>query len=131
MKDMNEIIERKELQLTKCNIDNVTNMSYLFFGCKYLLSLPDISKWNTNKVTNMKALFYGCKYLLNLPDNKIFNHYYFFSRSLSTEDEDELDEFDMLRKIQRICRNDYREQRKHLFFDISKWFTNNVTDISY
>jgi len=38
----------------------VTHMSYMFSGCLSLSSLPDISKWNTNKVTNMSDMFSGC-----------------------------------------------------------------------
>ena len=36
-------------------------MSCLFYGCKSLKSLPDISKWNTSKVTNMSYLFGRCE----------------------------------------------------------------------
>jgi len=68
MKDMNEIIERKELELTKWNINNITNMERLFYECESLSSLPDISKWNTNNVTLINNLFYGCKSLLSIPD---------------------------------------------------------------
>jgi len=55
-KDMNEIMKREEFQ--KWNINNVTNLGGLFYGCKSLKSLPDISKWNTNNVTNLQGLFY-------------------------------------------------------------------------
>ena len=50
------------------NFYNVTNMSYMFWGCKSLISLPDISKWNTSNVTNMREMFYKCKSLISLPD---------------------------------------------------------------
>ena len=43
-------------------------MSFIFYGCKLLISLPDISKWNTSKVIYKSYLFYGCKLLLSLPD---------------------------------------------------------------
>ena len=45
----------------------VNDMSYMFFECKSLLHLPDISNWNTNKVKNIFHMFYGCKSLLSLP----------------------------------------------------------------
>ena len=54
--------------LSRIKTNNVTNMIYLFSGCKSLKSLPDISKWNTNKVTNMSNLFSGCNTLKSLPD---------------------------------------------------------------
>jgi len=80
MKDMKKIIEKKELELTKWNINNVKNLgelsyryesvsfltdisrwvddiSFMFYGCASLPSLPDISKWNTSNITNMGSLF--------------------------------------------------------------------------
>ena len=66
MKDMNEIIKKNELDLTKWNINNVTDMSYLFSGCLSLSSLPDISKWNINNVINIIDLFDSC-FSLPLP----------------------------------------------------------------
>ena len=49
--------------ISKWNINNVTNMSFMFDGSWSLLSLPDISKWNTNNVTNMSHMFGGCSSL--------------------------------------------------------------------
>jgi len=59
MKDMEKIIENNELDISKWNTINVTNMGYLFSNCKSLSSLPDISKWNINNVTDMGYLFSG------------------------------------------------------------------------
>ena len=39
------------------NTEKVTNIEYLFYGCKSLNSIPDISKWNTKNVTNMGFMF--------------------------------------------------------------------------
>ena len=68
------IIDKKEYEITeKYNVknynnkkliiklkgfDNVTNMSYMFYECSTLSSLPDISKWNTDKVTDMSYMFF-------------------------------------------------------------------------
>ena len=41
---MNEIIINKDLDLSKWNTNNVKDMSYLFYNCSSLSSLPDISK---------------------------------------------------------------------------------------
>ena len=65
MKDMNEIIKKNELDLSKWNTNNVTNISYLFYECSSLSSLPDISKWNTKNVTDMSWMFYACKSYLH------------------------------------------------------------------
>ena len=43
--------------ISKWNIQNVTDISDLFSFCSKLNSLPDISKWNTSSVQNMSNLF--------------------------------------------------------------------------
>ena len=40
----------------------------MFYECKSLISLPDISKWNTSNVRDMNNLFDGCKSLISLPN---------------------------------------------------------------
>ena len=57
---MNEIIERKELELTKWNINNVKNLN--------LKEMPDNSKWNINKVNDIRGLFNNNSSLTQLPD---------------------------------------------------------------
>ena len=37
------------------------DMSYIFFNCISLLSLPDISKWNANNVNYIRDMFYNCQ----------------------------------------------------------------------
>ena len=34
-------------------------MSFMFYECSSLSSLPDISKWDTKNVTNMCSMFEG------------------------------------------------------------------------
>jgi len=48
--------------------NKATNMRYMFYECSSLSSLPDISKWNTNNVIDMSGMFYGCSSLSSLPD---------------------------------------------------------------
>ena len=40
----------------------------MFNGCSSLISLPDLSKWNINKVTDMVFMFSGCSLLISLSD---------------------------------------------------------------
>ena len=86
----------------------VTDMSYMFYGCSSLSSLPDISKWNTNNVTNLSWMFYGCSSLSYLPDiskwntNNVNNMSGMFNGCSSLSS----------------------------LPDISKWNTNNVTDMN-
>ena len=53
--------------ISKMNIYNITNMSHMFYGCKSLRTLPDISNWNTSNITDISYMFYGCKSLKPLP----------------------------------------------------------------
>ena len=59
--------------ISNWNTSNVHNMSYIFSDCKSLSSLPDISKWNTSNVTDMNGMFYNCKSLSSLPDTSKWN----------------------------------------------------------
>ena len=63
---------KRKLKIKLKGIDKVTDMSYMFSGCRSLSSLPDISKWNTNKVTKMEAIFISCG-LSCLPDISKWN----------------------------------------------------------
>ena len=42
---------------SKYDYSSITNMSYMFFGCKLLNTIPLL---NTSNVTNMRYMFYGC-----------------------------------------------------------------------
>ena len=57
--------------ISRWNTFNVKNMSYMFYNCSSLQSLPDISKWNTNKLKDVQGMFYGCKENLNIPSKFI------------------------------------------------------------
>ena len=60
-------------KFSKLNTHNVTRMSDMFYDCSSLTSLPDISKWNTNNVTHMTEMFCGCSSLKHLPDISKWN----------------------------------------------------------
>ena len=59
--------------ISKWNINNVTNINGIFIGCSSLITSPDISKWNTNNVTNMSGIFIRCLSLNILPDISNWN----------------------------------------------------------
>ena len=54
-----ENYNNNKLNIKLKGINNATDMSDMFRGCRSLLSLPDIPKWNTNKVTNISYMFWG------------------------------------------------------------------------
>ena len=49
---------------SKYDYSSITNMSYMFFGCKLLNTIPLL---NTSNVTNMRYMFSGCKSLETIP----------------------------------------------------------------
>ena len=51
--------------LNQVDTSEVTNMSFMFFGCQNLSSL-DLSNFNTTKATSMAEIFWNCKKLTNL-----------------------------------------------------------------
>ncbi len=48
-------------------------MSNMFYGCRSLISLPDISNWNTSNVEYMDGMFSECYSLISLPDISNWN----------------------------------------------------------
>ena len=59
--------KKDKIEIKLKGINSITNMSYMFYECKSLFSLPDISKWNTSNVTNMCHMFYNCSSISSLP----------------------------------------------------------------
>ena len=62
-----------KLSIKLIGINNIIDMSYMFYGCSSLLSLPDISKWNTNNCNNISYMFCECSSLSSLPDISHWN----------------------------------------------------------
>ena len=48
-----ENIKNNKLEIKLKNINNIDSMKAMFYECKSLLSLPDISKWNTKNIKDM------------------------------------------------------------------------------
>ena len=61
------------LKIKLIGIKNVTNISFLFEGCKSLISVPDISDWDTSNITDMSYIFSNCVSLISLPDISKWN----------------------------------------------------------
>ena len=57
------------LDLTSFDTSNVTDMRFMFNECHELKEIKGINKFKTSKVTNMKAIFCECHNLLNLDLN--------------------------------------------------------------
>ena len=58
----------KNIEIKLKGFNRISDMSYMFYDCSSIFSLPDISKWNTSNVTNMCYMFSNCSFLFSLPD---------------------------------------------------------------
>ena len=67
LKEKINLLNKDMIEIKLKGITNVTDMSYMFYECSSLSSLPDISKWNTSNVTDMGGMFTGCKDSLIIP----------------------------------------------------------------
>ena len=106
----NEINEINELNYFKKNIfTNVTSMSWMFYGCFSLISLPDISKFDTKNVINMSGMFNGCFSLISLPDISKWN----------------------IKNVTKMSGMFSRCASLISLPDISKWNIKNITNLSY
>ena len=87
----------------------ITDMSFMFYNCKSLISLPDISRWDTSNVIYMKYMFYSCSSLKFISD---------ISRWKTGKVEYMCNMFDKCESIKCLP-------------DISNWDMSNVNNLSY
>ena len=57
-----------EIDISKWDVSNVTNMKSMFYNCKYLRTTGDLGKWNVSNVEDMSFMFSGCRCLTNIGD---------------------------------------------------------------
>ena len=123
------------LEIKLVNINNITDMSYMFFGCDSLMFLPDISKWNTSNVTNMKSMFHNCSSLLCLPDisnwntSKVSDMSYLFCFCFSLKYLPNISKWDTS-KVKNMSNMFSFCSSLSSLPDISKWNTSNVIDLN-
>ena len=91
------------------NISKVTNMNNMFFGCSNLSFISNISNWDTSNVRNMGDMFSGCSSLSTLPDISIFDTSNVTNLSYM---------FSGCESLSNLP-------------DISKWDTSQVTNLNY
>ena len=59
---------KKLPDISKWDMKNVKDISYMFYLCSSLISLPDISKWNTQNINNLNSIFENCSLLTFIPN---------------------------------------------------------------
>ena len=89
------------------NTENVTDMSGIFNECEIITSLPDISGWNTSNVIKMNNMFSFCEKLIEIPD---------ISKWDTTNVIDISNLFNRCKSLETLT-------------DISKWNTENITNL--
>ena len=125
-----------KLKIKLRNINNITNMSHMFDGCKSLSSIPDIYNWNTINVTDMSYLFSECKLLLSLPDISKLNTInvtdmsYMFSDCTSLSTLPDISNWNTI-NVKNMSDMFYKCSSLKELPDISKWNTKNVTKMSF
>ena len=123
-----------DIDFSKFNTENVTNMSYMFAYCS--LKTLNLNSFKTNKVTNMTYMFYNCEFLSSLTlssfnTQNVNNMQYMFSgcSSLTTLD---LSSFNTENVIDMSCMFGGRlyscSSLKQL--NLSSFNTKKVTDMS-
>lgn len=95
--------------LSTLNTDNVTDISFMFSNCNSLTSLPDLSIWNTSKIKNISSLFYGCSSLKSLFELSYWD----------------------TSQVTNMSFTFYKCSSLKYIPDISKWNTSEVVDMSY
>ena len=95
-----EISRTTYKNISKWDVSNIRNMSYMFSGCSDFNS--DLSKWNVSNVTDMSHMFSGCEN---------------FNSDLSKWN------------VSNVKNMSYMFYRCSKFnYDLSKWNVSNVTD---
>ena len=113
------------------NTTNVTDMSWMFCGCRALTTL-DVSNFDTKNVTNMSNMFYGCEALTtldvsNFDTKNVTNMNWMFSDCLALTTLD-LSNFDTQNVTNMNCM--FSDCHALTTLDVSKFDTQNVTNMN-
>ena len=125
----------KKIQFVLKGINNIVDMSKIFFECRALISLPDIAFWNTSKITKMSGIFENCCNLSYLSDiskwdtSNVTSMDSIFYKCQSLTSLPNISKWDTsnVKNISRMFMN--CNELKSLP-DISKWNTSNVTNMN-
>jgi surface protein len=113
----------------------ITDMSFMFYNCKSLISLPDISKWDISNVIYMKSMFYSCSSLKFISDisrwktGKVENMCSMFDKCESIKCLPDISNWDMS-NVNNISYFFNKCKSLQYLPDISKWNTNQLCNIN-
>ena len=72
-KNISTITNKSDFYYDNYDFSNVISLSKMFYNCKSLEYLPDISKLKTKNVKDMSHMFYNCSSLKEFPDISLWN----------------------------------------------------------
>ena len=120
------------IEIKLFGINNLTDISYMFYNCVSLYSIPDISNFDTSKIRNMSYLFYNCKNLRdvsgisNWRTNKVGNISFMFCKCENLVNFPDISKWNTINvsKMASIFLDCIHLEKLP---DISNWNTKNVT----
>ena len=128
-------IDDPVLEIKLKGINKVENMSFLFFKCKNLLALPDISFLDFSKIKKTSAMFYKCYSLFYLPNisywdiRNVTDMNYMFAYCHSLQDLPDISKWNTSNV--KFMRSMFSNCSSLLYLpDISNWKTSNILDIN-
>ena len=134
--NLKQINSNKIYEIKLIGINNIINISYMFYGCSSLSSLPYISKWNPQNIIDMRNMFYGCSSLLCLPDISKWNTQnvtcisYIFYGCSSLSSLPDISKWN-IQNVTDMSNIFYGCSALSSLPDISKWNTQNVINMSF
>jgi surface protein len=115
---------KENLDLSRINVSNVTNMSYLFHEAQYT---GDISKWDVSNVKNMSTMFAKSQFngdISNWNVSNVENMSYMFERSNFNNNILNWD-------VSNVKNMSFMFFTARFNSDISNWDVSNVEDMSF
>ena len=118
--------------LSNFNTSNVTDIDFMFAGCKKLKQIKGINKFNTIKVINMKGMFGGCQEieyldLSNFNTSNVLDMSAMFIECHNLKQIKRINKFITI-KVASIYAM-FHQYKELEYLDLSSFDTSNVTDM--
>ena len=132
-----KIKENEKLKIILIKDCPIIDMSKMFYECDFLSCISDNSKWTTDDVINMSYMFYGCIALNSLPEiffqwntSKVTDLSYMFNKCESMEKLPDISKWET-KSVTNLSHIFSGCEALEKLPNISRWNISNVTDMSY
>jgi len=130
--------ENKNITVRLIEINEIIDMSYMFYECSSLLSIVNFSKWKTNNVNNTSYMFYGCSSIIDLSDistlitDKVTDISYMFFGCISLKYLPDINKWNLknVKNKEYILANINVKTREKYYNQLRK-FMNNELELIY